>query len=97
MSFLESMLEEIAVDVCRLSVVDRCRKQFEPHGITICLLLSESHISIHTWPESGAFAVDVYSCRETLDPQSIRDAVERKLPIRTIQVRNFERRLDASE
>ena len=37
-------------------------KKFEPQGVTVLCLLSESHISIHTWPEEGKAAVDVYTC-----------------------------------
>jgi len=37
-------------------------KQFEPQGLSILYLLSESHFSIHTWPEFGACAIDFYHC-----------------------------------
>lgn len=36
--------------------------KFEPHGLTGFLLLSTSHISIHTWPEHKYVACDVFSC-----------------------------------
>lgn len=36
--------------------------QFNPHGVTGFILLSESHISIHTWPELEYAAIDVFSC-----------------------------------
>jgi spermidine synthase len=39
-------------------------KVFEPQGVTILYLLSESHFSIHTWPESGSCAIDFYHCGE---------------------------------
>lgn len=35
----------------------------EPGGITACLLLSESHLALHTFPEHGAAALDIYCCR----------------------------------
>lgn len=38
--------------------------KFEPQGVTALGLLSESHISIHTWPEDGYAAVDVFTCGE---------------------------------
>ena len=37
-------------------------KKFDPQGVTVLCLLSESHISIHTWPEEGKASVDVYTC-----------------------------------
>lgn len=42
--------------------------QFDPQGVTVLLLLAESHLSIHTWPESGQAAIDVYTCGESTDP-----------------------------
>ena len=36
--------------------------QFQPQGVTGLALLAESHISIHTWPESGYAAIDVFTC-----------------------------------
>jgi len=44
------------------TVVQTISKKFEPQGVTVICLLSESHISIHTWPEEGKAAVDVYTC-----------------------------------
>lgn len=35
---------------------------FQPHGVTALALLAESHISVHTWPETGYAAVDVFTC-----------------------------------
>jgi S-adenosylmethionine decarboxylase len=45
-----------------LTVVGKITKRFEPQGFTAVYLLSESHISIHTWPEIGYAAIDVYTC-----------------------------------
>mgnify|MGYP000291760935 CR=1 FL=1 len=42
--------------------------RFEPQGITALGLLAESHISIHTWPEYGYAAVDVFTCGHRADP-----------------------------
>ncbi|WP_456325474.1 adenosylmethionine decarboxylase [Desulfonauticus submarinus] len=43
--------------------------KFHPMGVTALGLLAESHISIHTWPELGYAAVDVFTCGEFSDPQ----------------------------
>jgi S-adenosylmethionine decarboxylase len=41
---------------------------FEPHGVSGSVVISESHLSIHTWPENGYVAVDIYTCGG-LDPR----------------------------
>lgn len=44
--------------------------KFHPHGVTALALLSESHLSIHTWPEYGYAAADVFTCGRAADPGS---------------------------
>ncbi|NRB60516.1 MAG: adenosylmethionine decarboxylase [Winogradskyella sp.] len=51
------------VDELDLTKVGEKYKQFEPVGVTGFILLEESHVSIHTWPEHQFAAVDIFSCR----------------------------------
>jgi S-adenosylmethionine decarboxylase proenzyme, Bacillus form len=55
-------LLEGAVKYANLSKLSSHFHQFNPHGATGVILLEESHISIHTWPEHGYAAIDVYTC-----------------------------------
>ncbi|WP_029521840.1 adenosylmethionine decarboxylase [Persephonella sp. KM09-Lau-8] len=55
-------LLEGAVKHAGLSKLSSHFHQFYPHGATGVILLEESHISIHTWPEHGYAAIDVYTC-----------------------------------
>jgi S-adenosylmethionine decarboxylase proenzyme len=50
-----------------LSIVDEGFYQFSPHGFTCYLLLEESHASLHSWPEHGYCAIDLFTCNLTLD------------------------------
>ena len=43
--------------------------QFSPQGVTVLAMLSESHASIHTYPEAGAAFVDVFTCGDTANPE----------------------------
>ncbi len=52
-----------AVAALGLGKVAESYKQFEPVGATGIILLEESHISIHTWPEHNFAAIDIFSCR----------------------------------
>ena len=42
--------------------------EFAPQGLSGVVVISESHLTIHTWPELGYAAVDVFTCGETVDP-----------------------------
>jgi len=61
--FLTDLLEN-AASVSGATVIQTIFKKFEPQGVTVLTLLSESHISIHTWPEKGEAAVDIFTCGE---------------------------------
>ena len=47
-------------------IVEECVHTFEPIGITYFAVITTSHFSIHTWPEYGYAAVDVFSCKEAV-------------------------------
>lgn len=42
--------------------------KFSPQGVSGVVVISESHLAIHTWPELGYAAVDVYTCGDRVDP-----------------------------
>lgn len=71
---LDRILTKIT-QVCGLTVLDGCSFQFMPFGVTMLKLLGESHVSIHTWPEVGAFALDVYSCNDDFDEAAVIRAI----------------------
>ena len=50
-----------------LTVVGERFHQFEPQGVTGAVILAESHLAIHTWPEIGFVTLDVYVCNYTTD------------------------------
>ena len=73
-----------AVDHAALTVVGESFYQFAPTGVTGTVLLAESHLAIHTWPEFGSVTVDVFVCNRTRDNRAkahtlyleLRDALE---------------------
>ena len=52
--------------------------KFHPQGVTALALLAESHISIHTWPEHGYAAADIFTCGDRATPQRASDFLIRK-------------------
>jgi len=44
------------------TILDQAFHQFQPRGMTGFLLLAESHLSVHTWPEAGLAAIDIFTC-----------------------------------
>ena len=62
-----SMVE--AAKRAQATIVDVIFHEFNPFGISGVVVIAESHLAIHTWPEYRYAAVDVFSCGETLQPQ----------------------------
>lgn len=77
---LNEMLEHLATDL-RLTVLQTVSHQFTPFGVTIAKLLSESHVTIHTWPELGSCAIDIYTCRSDLNVCRAISIVQEHLPV----------------
>ena len=64
---------------------------FEPQGVTAMALLAESHISIHTWPELGYAAADVFTCGEQCDPEVACRTLVKAFEPMTYHLRRFSR------
>lgn len=67
---LKKYMFEVA-EACFLKIISDKTYKFQPHGVTIVILIAESHFSIHTYPEKGFVAIDCYTCGETVDPNDV--------------------------
>ena len=67
-SFLRCTLNR-AAKLAKATVLNLISNKFEPQGVTAIALLAESHISIHTWPESNYSAVDIFTCGQKMMPE----------------------------
>ena len=64
-------LRALCLDSAReagLTIVGDSFHQFEPQGVTGTVLLAESHLAIHTWPEFGFASIDIYTCGTEINP-----------------------------
>jgi S-adenosylmethionine decarboxylase len=66
-------VEEILVagaKIAKATIIGTHFHQFSPFGISGIVVIAESHLAIHTWPEHGYAAVDIFTCGETLRPET---------------------------
>ena len=70
--------------------------RFEPQGVTGLALLAESHISIHTWPENGYAAVDVFTCGDHTMPEKACEVLCEELEAGRHALRSFLRETPAA-
>ena len=67
-SFLRCTLDN-AAKLANAKILHLISNKFEPQGVTAIALLAESHLSIHTWPESNYSAVDIFTCGQNMKPE----------------------------
>lgn len=77
-SYLETALALAGANILRIF-----GEKFEPQGVTLLALLAESHASIHTWPELGYAAVDLYTCGDTTNTHKAAEFLKNKLSAKT--------------
>lgn len=61
-------------DACQqagATVLNVMEHSFEPNGVTVLVMLAESHASIHTYPDQGCAFLDAFTCGEDIDPMDI--------------------------
>lgn len=66
-------------------------KQFEPQGVTVLVLLEESHASFHTYPELGALFLDIFTCGIECDPKHAFDFICTALDCDTHDIKTVKR------
>ena len=70
--------------------------RFDPQGVTGLALLAESHISIHTWPESGYAAIDVFTCGDHTMPEQACEVLRQELKAGRHALKSFLRETPAA-
>lgn len=80
-----------AVKAANVELLTLQVKEFEPEGLTAFCLLSESHLSVHTWPEDDYVGIDLFTCGDNCRPQLAIDLLVDELSPASSQIRNVKR------
>ena len=70
---------------------------FSPHGLTGVVLVAESHIAIHTWPEINYMALDIFTCGKNVKPNKALEFLKRELKPKKVFVQKLKRGMTANE
>ena len=65
--------------------------QFSPQGVSGVIIIAESHLTIHTWPEHGYAGADIFTCGIRVQPQKAADVIIEKFKPRTSSVIQMDR------
>ena len=65
--------------------------KFSPQGLTGVVLLEESHIAIHTWPEINYAAIDIFTCGEKAIPRRALEYLKKTFKPKKIEIKELKR------
>jgi len=78
LELLKQYMHEAAIK-SGATIVGSTFHQYNPHGVSGVIVIAESHMAMHTWPEYGYAAVDFFTCGERVDPWKAFDYMNKKL------------------
>ena len=81
--------------VAGATLINLVTHSFKPQGVTGLALLAESHISIHTWPEIGYAAIDVFTCGDNKMPEKACELLAKDFLSKNLLFKNIVREIPA--
>lgn len=83
-----------AIEYVGASIVEECVHEFEPIGVTYFAVISTSHFSVHTWPEYGYAAIDIFSCSDYV-VDGISEKLKELFEAKRVELRVLERVIES--
>jgi len=80
-----------AVEISGAKMVQSVIHEFNPHGVSGVIVIEESHFSIHTWPEYGYCALDIFTCGDYIDNESALNYLVENFKAKSFSVNEIKR------
>ena len=78
LELLENYMREAVIE-SGATIIDSIFHQFNPHGISGVIVIAESHMALHTWPEYGYAAIDFFTCGDRVNPFKAFDYMNKRM------------------
>lgn len=89
-SYVETSLIQ-AAKASKATLISHNFHKFSPYGISGVVVIAESHIAIHTWPEYNYAAVDIFTCGDTIDPWVIQESLKENFASKNVSSMEMKR------
>ena len=89
-AFLKGVLRAAASE-CGATVLGESFHRFSPQGVSGVMVIAESHLFIHTWPEYGYVAADIFTCGNSVQPEKAAQTLIRKLGAKSHSIVEIQR------
>lgn len=91
-SFIENSLIS-ATKASNATIISHNFHKFSPYGVSGVVVIAESHVAIHTWPEYNYAAVDIFTCGDTIEPWTIQEKLKELFESKNISSMEMKRGL----
>jgi len=92
LGFLRDAMVTAAID-CGATVLGESFHHFSPQGVSGVVVIAESHLSMHTWPEYGYAAVDIFTCGTSVEPERAAEVLIERLGAKNHSLMEIQRGL----
>lgn len=90
LTLLKTTMSEAAI-ASGATIIKSVFHQFSPQGVTGVVVVAESHLAIHTWPEKNYAAVDYFTCNENMDYKKVFNIIAEVIGSKTNNYKCIER------
>ncbi len=92
---VSDMMEKAALEA-NATPITKAFHRFQPQGVSGVVVIQESHLSIHTWPETGYAAMDFYTCGDHTDPWAACEYAAKQLGAKTMLTTEVKRGIESA-
>ncbi|HMK36224.1 MAG TPA: adenosylmethionine decarboxylase [Desulfomonilaceae bacterium] len=96
LDYLEKIMSQ-AAEAAGATVMKTAFQDFSPQGVSGVVVIAESHLTIHTWPEYGYAAVDIFTCGTKVDPWKAAGFLKQELEAEEFSIRDFQRGIPGNQ
>ncbi len=95
LDYLETIMSQ-AAEIAGATVLKTAFQDFNPQGVSGVVVIAESHLTVHTWPEYGYAALDIFTCGSTVDPWKAAGFLKQELEAEEMEIKDFHRGIPRS-
>lgn len=86
---LKEVTERLSKEL-KLTVLDSFIHQFKPYGLSLVLIISQSHLAIHTWPEYSYLHFDIVSCSKKTNLTKLEEILKKEFNPQKIKIQKID-------
>ena len=89
-TFVRQMMIEAAI-LAKATIVADVFHEFNPHGISGVVVIAESHLAIHSWPEHHCVSLDIFTCSGQMAPEAAIEHLRVAFKAQQVEIQKFKR------